>query len=102
MDGSGKTYSLNIVGESNYQEVIAYAEVGQPVTLTHEPTNRHDKRAIAATIAGGQTIGYVPRDSFLQRVIIEEGKDVSATILRLTGGTRSKPHRGVVLSVTIY
>ena len=90
-------YRLGLVGESKYQAAVKAAWVGQRVELQHEPGNRFDRRAIRASTPAG-TIGYVARDSWLHSVLIDEGKDVFARVLEVTGGGRGQM-RGIVLTV---
>ena len=47
----------------------------------------------------GATLGYLERDGWLTRAIIDQGTAVAASIEAITGGTKGKPSRGVVLSV---
>lgn len=92
-----RSYAANIVGESHYQAAIARCRAGDPVLLCKEVGNPHDERAIVVTTQSGETIGYLPRTSWLQRVIHEEGCGVRATIKSLYAG----PPRAVVLSVAV-
>lgn len=89
-------YSVGLVGESYRQPAIRRCTVGDAVTLRHDVGNAHDARAIAA-FARNQQIGFLPRDGWLTRAIIDEGKTVSATIssMAASGGG----HTGVVLGV---
>lgn len=89
-------YRLGLVGESKYQDSIEFITEGEPVTLEHEPGNRHDKRAVRAVSRLGGTIGYAPRDSWVQRALIDEKADLFARVDSING---SKRKRGVVLMV---
>lgn len=92
-------YSVSLVGESHYQDAIEFLFVGERVSLVHEPTNRYDKRAVKAVTSDGDTIGYVERDSWLTRLIVDDGKEAYAEVERIIGGERGKPSKGVVLLV---
>ena len=95
------TYSVGLVGESRYQPAVRASREGERVRLYREPDNPHDPDAIVAVNARGQIIGYIPADSWLQRVIHEEQKGVTASVAMVTGGTADKPSRGVVLEVEL-
>lgn len=92
------SYLIGIVGESNYQPAIKQVRSGQTVELVAEPANPYDSRAISAQ-AGGQTIGYLPRDCWLTKVMIDQEKPVTAVIEEVTGGEAGKPALGIVLRV---
>lgn len=92
-------YSIELVGESNYQSGVARLRAGDPVELEHEATNTFDPLAVVAKDVAGRTIGYVPRGSWLQRLIAEEGEDVLARVRAIVGGEAGKPQRGVVLDI---
>ncbi len=93
-----RPYSIGLVGERNYQAQIAAVGEGEAVVLLHEPDNPYDERAIAAT-CHGDTIGYVPRDSWLTAALLDEEKGYSATIKRLQHG--SEAITGVTLEVRL-
>jgi plastocyanin len=89
-------YPVGIVGEASYQPAIRRAKVGQAVRLVHEPSNPHDERAISVQSAMGECIGYLPRDSWLHRVLLDEGKQIAGRIKSIEGSPR-----GVVLDVVV-
>lgn len=92
-------YMVGLVGEASYQPAIRRIGAGAVVRLVHEPSNRFDNRAVQALVSNGQTIGYLPRDHWLARVIIDEDADVMAIVEEVTGGKGAKASRGVVLKV---
>jgi len=92
-----KAYPVGVVGERNYQQAIRRCREGEPVTLIREPSNPFDGRAIAVVCARGRTIGYIPKDSFIQRAVWDDGKGCQATI-RSVGSGEAKL-LGVVLDV---
>jgi len=94
------TYTLGIVGESHYQDAIRRCRQGDRVILKREPENPYDENAVAVLREDGETIGYLARDHAVwvaERM--DEGRQVEAKIKLLTGGTRDKPTRGVIIDV---
>lgn len=94
-----KVYNLGVVGESKYQRQIARCHVGERMYICHEPTNPYDDKALRVDTEEGQTVGYIPKSSWLREAIHEEGRGVTAIIADITG--KGREHRGVVLSVTL-
>lgn len=92
-------YSLHLVGESNYQGAVGQLRVGDPVKLTPEPGNRFDPRAIAAVSRRVGLIGYVERDSWITRAMLDEATPVASRVAEIIGGEPGKPMLGVVLEV---
>ena len=93
-----KKYPVAIVGERNYQQAIAGVGEGEEAVLLHEPDNPYDDRAIAV-VCHGDTIGYIPRDSWLTEVLLDETKPCRARIARLNRG--AKGVTGVTLEVEL-
>ncbi len=94
-----KVYQLGIVGESNYQDAICQCIEGERVYVCHEPDNPYDDLALKVETAGGRTIGYVAKSSWLRRAIHDEGRGVTCTIRSLGRGDGDIV--GVVLDVTL-
>ena len=92
-------YTVHLVGESNYQDVIRRASPGDSVRLLPEPQNPYDRRAIRASDVTGATIGYIERDSWLTRAMLDDGTAVLASVMEIIGGEADKPSLGVVLEV---
>lgn len=92
-------YTIHLVGESNFQAAIRGIQAGSPVKLTPEPDNPHDGRAIKAVVNGTDTIGYVERDSWLTRAMLDDGTSVASRVHEVIGGEVGKPSLGVVLEV---
>lgn len=92
-------YNINLVGESHYQPVVAALRPGDPVRLEHEPDNPHDRRAVRAVDRHGRTIGYVARDTFVQRLMIDEGWEMPAQVAWTKGGDGVRESVGVVIEV---
>lgn len=83
MTGAG--YPVGLRGERSYQAAIGRTRVGEPVRIVHEADNIHDDRALRVDNARGEPIGYLPRDGWLTRAILDERKPVSATIASIDG-----------------
>lgn len=94
----GRKYSVAVTGERNYQDTIASIGEGEAVVFYHEPDNPYDDRAIAVS-CHGDTIGYLPRDSWLTEALLDEGKGCSAHVSRL--GRGAKGLTGVTLEVQL-
>ena len=76
----GKQYPVRLVGEQYYDGACARARTGQEVSIFHEIGNPHDENALVAKNDLGETIGYIPRESFVQGVYHEQGRSVVARI----------------------
>ena len=92
-------YPVGLVGEQHYQGAIRLCCEGEIVRLWHEPTNPFDERAIAVANMMGQTLGYIPRDSFVQRVVHEDGLGCEAAVLGLR--ENGKGFTEVVIEVSV-
>lgn len=73
LSGPG-SYSVDVVGESHYQDALARICGGRSehgtdkhmiATLVLEDDNRHDSHAVRVDIEG-QTVGYLPRETAKQ------------------------------------
>lgn len=95
---NAKKYKVGIVGESNYQDAIEQTEPGEPVDFFREPDNPHDEHAVVVTNMHGQKIGYLARDSWVRRAIVQDGKPCCALIksIKKSGG-----NYGVVLDLSL-
>jgi hypothetical protein len=71
---------LRIAGVSHYQEALERCAPGQAVRLVHEPDNPHDPMALRVISLLGETIGYVPKGSWVHNVIHQRGRGVTAVI----------------------
>ncbi len=92
-------YPVHLVGELNYQDVIRRASPGDSVRLVPEPQNPYDPRAIRASDVTGATLGYIERESWLTRAMLDDGTVVLASVMEIIGGEADKPSLGVVLEV---
>ena len=97
MNVDGKSY--NNEDGSSRKEIISSLYLGDIITLKTEPNNPYDNHAVAVISKKGQ-IGYLPRgrchDVFNA---LQRGQPVQASIEKITGGTRYKPRRGVILLI---
>lgn len=94
-----RAYPVGLVGESNYQANIQLTRSGEDAYLWREPDNPHDGEAIAVTNSRGKMLGYIPRDSFVQRLVHVEGRGIDARVLSINGGGNRS--LGVVIEVTL-
>jgi single-stranded-DNA-specific exonuclease len=94
------TYTLHVVGESHYEDAVKRCRPGDRLILKREPENPYDKNAVAVLGENGEQIGYLGRDNaeWVAR-LMDEGKSLEARVKWVTGGTRDKPSRGVVIDV---
>jgi hypothetical protein len=82
------------------QRIIKRCRVGDPITLAREPNNRYDRNAVAVLSSHGQ-IGYISREDAEDVARRLDWEEVPrCTISRILGGTRDKPHLGVVIAAT--
>lgn len=98
---SNGPYYVNIVGESYWQDEIARCSVGEEVILAHDTNNSHDPRAIAVVGPRYERIGFLPRDGWLTRALIDEKHSYKATISDLHQASGERLHIAVVLSVNL-
>ena len=90
-------------GQSRQRIIKRSARPGIQVHLEREPDNPYDSNAIGAYI-DDQQIGYLKTD-VAERLAdkIDSGNYAAgASVYRVTGGTKGKPHFGVTLEVTVY
>lgn len=92
-----KQYPVRLVGEQYYDDACASVNIGDRVDVFRETHNPHDKNAVVVKNMAGQTIGYIPRESFVQRVIHDDGRSVYAEIKEKT---RENDQWQIVLSVS--
>jgi single-stranded-DNA-specific exonuclease len=94
------TYTCNLSGESYRQDTIRHCREGERVILKREPDNPYDENAVAVFRQNGDQIAYLSRDNAAWVAhLMDEGKELEARIKRITGGTRDKPTRGVLIDV---
>jgi len=107
------TFLVGVRGESfdnsdgtNRQEIIRKLKLGQPVNLTADPMNIHDRHAVAVFSVDNKQIGFLPSDARDSSSILR-GEPLEAKIYKLTGGTNwfsrtilRKKYIGVVIKLT--
>lgn len=71
---------LRVTGVSHYQDALARCSPGEAVKLVHEPDNPFDRMALRVVSVLSETIGYLPRNSWVHEMVHERGRGVSATI----------------------
>ena len=96
--GGGKTYSVGLAGESNYQEAICVCHEGEPVRICHEIGNPYDDDALVVVSQREETIGYIPKANWLRDAIYEQGNGCEAWIKSIHG---EREPMGVVIEVRL-
>lgn len=99
-EASLKVYPVGLTGESNYQEGIARTHPGEVARVFHEHDNPYDSRALRVENNIGDILGYIPKGSWLQRAVHDDGLGLAATIKSISDGNGSGMF-GVVLDVTL-
>lgn len=99
-EGNLKIYPVGLAGEVNYQEGILRSHPGEAVRVYHERDNPYDQRALRVENNVGDVIGYIPRSSWLQRAVHDDGLGIAATIKAISDGDGHGVF-GVVLDVTL-
>jgi HIRAN domain len=72
---------------SQRQNFLAECKPGDALTLRAEPTNPHDRHAVAVLDTRGRQLGYLPSDA-RNASSIQRGEGVSASVARTIGGPR--------------
>ena len=95
-------YTAHVVGEAQFQDVIAEIAEGKRarlVKLVPEPDNLEDPRAIKAITLDGRKVGNLERDSWLVRAMLDEKQPVASRIMEISGSNQQQPLRTIVLEV---
>lgn len=95
---NARYFPIALVGESNFQPAIFRSQEGFVAKIYHEVDNPYDDRALVVKNRDDETIGYIPRDSFLHRALLDERQDCDAEIKAIT---EKRGTAGVVISVGI-
>ncbi|MCH2486877.1 MAG: HIRAN domain-containing protein [Erythrobacter sp.] len=95
----GGDYLASIVGESFYQPAIRTLSKGEAVAIVRETGNPYDHEALGVRTFSDETIGYLPRDAWLRRALISEGRSCDAWIAHVTPAKNGL--LGVVLGVEL-
>ncbi|WP_176055833.1 HIRAN domain-containing protein [Brucella intermedia] len=104
-------YDFDIVGESNYQDVLERiagrsdesAEYYCTAQLVPEPKNPHDNRAIRVDI-DSLTVGYISRNETSDFHSVLRGRSANVDALIVGGwerGKRGRGHFGVKLDIAV-
>jgi hypothetical protein len=74
------------------------AAPGQPLTLRRDTGNPHDANAIAVHVAGGEQVGWVPRDLAADLApSIDAGETWTALVLRERRASPRDPRTGLTM-----
>lgn len=92
-------YMAGLVGEQHHRAAVERCRAGDVVTLVHEQGNPHDSNALAVLSAHAERIGYIARDHWLRRAVIEDGQGCTAVIVSADPGNRG--FREVVIQVRL-
>lgn len=93
------TYLAPVVGEQYHVEAVGKCRAGEPVTLVHEQGNPHDPLALAVLSVRGECVGYIPRDHWLRRAVMEDRRGCYALIREIIPGQKGR--RQIVLSAQL-
>lgn len=96
-----RVYRANVVGESYRQPAIAKAKVGEPIRFLHDVNNAYDARAIMVVTPRDEQIGFLPRDGWLTRALLDEERGYEASIAEIHPRSSDRPHLSVVLEVSL-
>lgn len=102
-----KPIKSKVTGTSFYDDSIIekYCKKGDELELERDSNNPHDENAIKVLVntpKGLKQIGHITKS--LAKTLAEDmdsGSDVTATITKVTGGTKSAPNYGVNIEVEI-
>ncbi len=76
----------------------AAAAPGEPLVLRRDPGNEHDRNAVAVDTAGGEQVGWVPRDLAVDVAAgLDAGKSWSALVLREQRDSPRDPRKGITM-----
>lgn len=97
---------FDLVGESatnpdgrRRQDILCEVEPGDDVRLEREPSNPHDRNAIAVSV-GGETIGYIAREeAAILAPQLDAGRPNEAIVHCIRGGVPGAPHYGCRISI---
>ncbi len=88
-------------GGTNRQSILKRLSPGQGLILKREPRNRYDNNAVKVLTGGRKQIGYIPKlDAKRVAAVMDSGTTVKCSVVKVTGGTKSKPTLGCVVRVS--
>jgi hypothetical protein len=95
---------LRVVGVAgagrHHVEALASDEAapGRPLTLRRDPENEHDPNAIAVLLAGGDQVGWVPREVAAELApSLDGGRPWAAVVLREQRASPRDPRHGLTM-----
>lgn len=94
-------FFTKVAGSSHYQKAIGKCIKGLTCELVPEPDNPHSDHAIKV-MRGKHHIGYISKSmskSLLRQ--INNNDKIMVVIKDITGGTKTKPTKGVNLQISI-
>jgi len=88
---------------SERQRIIAKCNVGEWLTFQHDPDNQYSDIAMNIMRTTGEMIGHTP-EYIAERIVdeTEDGYQVFGLVVDVTGGTWTKPTRGVNFAMIFY
>lgn len=75
-----KAYPVRLAGTRSYAAAVGWAVEGDPVHILRERGNPYDPDALAVVDGDGRTLGYVPRDNWVRRALVDEGRGARARV----------------------
>jgi hypothetical protein len=90
---------FRVAGVSFYQEALERCSPGEAVRFVHEPDNPHDPLAIRIVSIHGETVGYVPRATWVHHVVHQLGRGLSGVLASI--GYSRNCLLGATISVAI-
>ncbi len=100
---AGVTHS-NADGRSR-QDLVGAFRPGDLLLFNREPDNAHDSNAVAVHDPGGRQLGYLPACRIAEDVArwMDSGeRTIASKVVEVTGGTREKRNRGLVIEIQIF
>lgn len=94
-----KAYPIRLAGTRSYQRAIARAAEGDAAAVLRENGNPYDPDALVVVDADGETLGYIPRASWLRGALLDEGKGARAAVETVSAGADGVA--GVTIAVTL-
>jgi hypothetical protein len=89
-----------VAGARFNAETLASDDVapGRPLELRRDAGNEHDPNAIAVHVAGGEQLGWVPRELAAELAgELDAGRPLSAVVLREQRASPRDPRTGVTM-----
>jgi hypothetical protein len=88
--GAGRHHAAALAGED--------VGPGRPLRLQRDPANEHDPNAIAVYAAGGEQVGWVPREVAADLAgALDRGQRWSAIVLREQRRSPREPRHGLTM-----